>query len=97
MNDNKHDINVKHIADLAAINLSTDEMERFQSQLVQVLSYINQLNEVDISNADDFQNNAITLDELRDDSIKNSIDHEYFKNNAPAYKNDQIQVPKILD
>ena len=97
MNDNKHDINVKHIADLAAINLSTDEMERFQSQLVQVLSYINQLNEVDISNTDDFQNNAITLDELRDDSIKNSIDHEYFKNNAPACKNDQIQVPKILD
>ena len=73
MDDNKHDINVKHVADLAAINLSNDEMERFQSQLAQVLSYINQLNEVDISNVDDFQNKATTLDELREDSIKNSI------------------------
>ena len=67
----------------------------FQSQLEQVLSYIHQLNEVDVSNV--YDDDVIPLSDLRNDEVTESISQEYVKNNAPLFKNDHISVPKILD
>lgn len=38
---------VKHIADLARLNLSEEEIARYQSELSYILEYIDQLQEVD--------------------------------------------------
>ena len=97
MDNKKNNIDVKYVANLASINLSVDEINLFQSQLDQILSYINQLNEVDISDVDDNRINAVSLNDLRNDIISESIHHDYVKKNAPVYNNNHIQVPKILD
>lgn len=40
---------VKHVAKLASLPLTSEEISRFKSQLSQVLSYVTQLKEVDTS------------------------------------------------
>ena len=98
MSTNSKNINVEHIAKLAAIELTEKEKDLFQSQLEQVLSYIHQLNEVDVSNVyDDDDVIPLNLSDLRNDEVSESISQEYVKNNAPLFKNDHISVPKILD
>ena len=97
MSTNSKNINVEHIAKLAAIELTEKEKDLFQSQLEQVLSYIHQLNEVDVSNVYDDDVIPLNLNDLRNDEVSESISQEYVKNNAPSFKNDHISVPKILD
>lgn len=97
MSTNSKNINVEHIAKLAAIELTEKEKDLFQSQLEQVLSYIHQLNEVDVSNVYDDDVIPLNLSDLRNDEVSESISQEYVKNNAPSFKNDHISVPKILD
>mgnify|MGYP001392370424 CR=1 FL=1 len=97
MSTNSKNINVEHIAKLAAIELTEKEKDLFQSQLEQVLSYIHQLNEVDVSNVYDDDVIPLNLSDLRNDEVSESISQEYVKNNAPLFKNDHISVPKILD
>ena len=46
MESEKHTMDVGYVAKLAAIELTDQEKELFQSQLDQVLSYVEQLNEV---------------------------------------------------
>ena len=43
---------VKHIAKLARIGLTSTELEKFQKELSSILSYIEKLKEVDISRAE---------------------------------------------
>ena len=97
MSTNSKNINVEHIAKLAAIELTEKEKDLFQSQLEQVLSYIHQLNEVDVSNVYDDDVIPLNFSDLRNDEVSESISQEYVKNNAPLFKNDHISVPKILD
>ena len=97
MSTNSKNINVEHIAKLAAIELTKKEKDLFQSQLEQVLSYIHQLNEVDVSNVYDDDVIPLNFSDLRNDEVSESISQEYVKNNAPLFKNDHISVPKILD
>lgn len=41
---------IQHIADLARLELSDEELEKYGSQLSDILNYIGQLKEVDTSN-----------------------------------------------
>lgn len=97
MNKNKQNINVDHISKLAAIELSDEEKKMFQSQLENILSYIDQLNEINISDIHDEDEVKLSLNDLRNDDAKKSISQEYVQNNAPEFNNNHISVPKILD
>jgi aspartyl-tRNA(Asn)/glutamyl-tRNA(Gln) amidotransferase subunit C len=97
MNKNKQNINVDHISQLAAIELSDEEKNMFQFQLENILSYIDQLNEINISDIHDEDKIKLSLNDLRNDDPKKSISQEYVQKNAPEFNNNHISVPKILD
>ena len=46
------DLDVRYVANLARIDLSDAEIAQFQSQLSRVLEYVEQLNQVDVSNVE---------------------------------------------
>ena len=79
MNKNKQNINVDRISQLAAIELSDEEKKMFQSQLENILSYIDQLNEINISDIHDEDKIKLSLNDLRNDDPKKSISQEYVK------------------
>ena len=45
-------IDVKHVAKLANLPLSSDEEEKYSEQLSKILEYVDQLNEVDTSSVE---------------------------------------------
>lgn len=65
---------VKHVAKLANLPLTAEEEEKYSEQLSKILDYIEQLNQVDISNVEPTfnvsgQENVMSEDKLGDCTI----------------------------
>lgn len=94
MTDATH-IDVSYVANLARIQLTDEETTLFQGQLDQVLDYVEQLGELDVSNVEPTAHAVPLLNVLRDDVPGTSLDNDTVTGNAPASRDGQILVPKI--
>jgi aspartyl-tRNA(Asn)/glutamyl-tRNA(Gln) amidotransferase subunit C len=88
-------MDVSYIANLARIHLTDEETKLFQGQLDQVLTYVEQLGELDVSNVEPTAHAMPLVNVLRDDTPRASLDNETVTANAPAARDGQILVPKI--
>ncbi len=88
---------VQHIAKLARVGLSEEDVVRFQEQLSEILDYFRRLRQV---NTDDVPPTAHTLplhNVLRDDEPQPSLEKEEILANAPQRENDLFRVRAILE
>jgi aspartyl-tRNA(Asn)/glutamyl-tRNA(Gln) amidotransferase subunit C len=90
-------MDVSYIAHLARINLTEEETRLFQGQLDQVLTYVEQLGELDVSNVEPTAHAMPLVNVLRADTPRASLDHDAVTANAPAARDGQILVPRILE
>ena len=90
-------MDVSYIAHLARIHLAAGEAELFQGQLDQVLKYVEQLGELDVSKVEPTAHAMPLVNVLRDDTPRASLDHDVVIANAPAARDGQILVPKIME
>ena len=88
---------VRHIARLARVGLSDDEMPRLQSQLSQILDYFRRLQEVDTENVPPTAQTLAMHNVMRDDEPQPSIDKEEVLANAPQREDDHFRVRAILE
>lgn len=89
---------VKHIADLACLELSEEEIDVYKGQLSSVLGYINQLSEVDTVNINVNLDSLVSEEVLRGDVV-NEWDKKEQNNalsQAQELEGQQIKVGKIL-
>jgi aspartyl-tRNA(Asn)/glutamyl-tRNA(Gln) amidotransferase subunit C len=89
-------IDVTYVADLARLRLSPEEIATFQKQLSDVLGYVSQLAEVDVSHvssagAPDLKN------ALRKDVLTPSLTPAEALANAPRQDNNLIVVPRMIE
>jgi aspartyl-tRNA(Asn)/glutamyl-tRNA(Gln) amidotransferase subunit C len=89
-------IDVTYVADLARLRLSPEETATFQKQLSDVLGYVSQLSEVDVSHVSllgepDLQNN------LRRDEYVPSLPVGDALANAPRQENNLFVVPRMIE
>ncbi len=89
-------IDVNYVADLARISLSPEEATLFQKQLADVLGYVNQLAEVDVSDVS-LQGEVDLENRLRPDIIQPSLTAEQALANAPAQEDHLFQMPRIVE
>ncbi len=87
---------INHIAELAHLKLTEEEIEKFQKELSQILDYVNQLNEVDTSNVDPLHHPLSLTNVFREDKVKESIEREEALKNAPDSTNEFFKVPKVI-
>lgn len=87
---------VEHIADLARLELSEAEIERLQSDLSQILEYVEQLNELDTSNVSPTAHVVAKGDLLREDSTRPSWPGEDILSNAPQSQDGYFRVLAIF-
>ncbi len=92
---NANHMDVSYVANLARIELTDDETKLFQGQLDQVLEYVEQLNELDVSNVEPTAHAVPLVNVLRADEPGISLDNDTVTANAPAERDGQILVPKI--
>ncbi len=88
---------VRHIARLARVGLSDDEMPRLQSQLSQILDYFRRLQEVDTENVPPTAHTLAMHNVMRDDEPHPSIDKEEVLANAPQREEDLFRVRAVLE
>jgi len=93
----KGEIDVKYVAHLARLALSPEEEERIGAQLGSVLSYIEKLKEVDVSNVEPTAHAFPLVNVTRPDEVQPSISIEDVLRNAPAHANGLFIVPKIVE
>jgi aspartyl-tRNA(Asn)/glutamyl-tRNA(Gln) amidotransferase subunit C len=90
---------VRRIAQLARLKLSPDEEVRFQTQLSGILSYVEQLKELDVSGVEPMTH-ALAAGEapaLRPDEPHRSLAPDEALANAPAREGTWFKVPRIIE
>jgi aspartyl-tRNA(Asn)/glutamyl-tRNA(Gln) amidotransferase subunit C len=89
-------IDVTYVADLARLRLSPEETATFQKQLSDVLGYVGQLNEVDVSHVS-LLGEADLKNQLRADSPVPCLTVAEALANAPKQENNLIVVPRMIE
>ena len=88
---------VRHVAALARLQLSDDEVRRFAEQLTAVLHYFEQLEELDTAGVAPFTHPLALHNVLREDAIRPGLTADEALANAPDRSGDFFRVPKVLD
>ncbi|HWL93578.1 MAG TPA: Asp-tRNA(Asn)/Glu-tRNA(Gln) amidotransferase subunit GatC [Phycisphaerae bacterium] len=91
------DEQVRHIAHLARLKLSDEEIARLGGQLRDILSYVEKLNEVDTAGVEPTAHPLPVRNVFREDVITPSLGVERVLANAPAAAGPYFKVPKVLD
>src|SRR5436309_361606 len=89
--------NVRYVAQLARLDLSDDEIAKFQSQLGQVLAHIEKLSKVDVSGVEATAHANHVANVFRTDEPRAWFSHEDAMANAPRSANGLFMVPKVID
>ena len=89
---------IQNIANLARLELSEVELEKYGDQLSAVLSYIDQLKEVDTEKVEPTAQITGLVNVLRKDEIKNcpSDEIKIALEQAAELENGQIKVKRVL-
>lgn len=88
---------VQHIATLARVGLSEEEIERFREQLSVILDYFERLREVDTEGVPATAHTLAMHNVWRDDEVEPSCDREDVLVNAPIRERDYFRVSVILE
>lgn len=91
------DFNVRYTAQLARLNLSDAEVETFQGQLAQVLTYVEKLKEVDVSGVEPTAHANAVHNVFREDASRPWFTPEVALSNAPRQANGLFIVPKVIE
>ncbi|MEK6797638.1 MAG: Asp-tRNA(Asn)/Glu-tRNA(Gln) amidotransferase subunit GatC, partial [Planctomycetota bacterium] len=88
---------VRHIAELARLRLTEEQIETFAVQLARILDHVAQLNELDTAGVPPTAHPSQTTNVFRDDVPHESWSSEAALHNAPQSRDGFFQVPKVLD
>ncbi|MCK5490628.1 MAG: Asp-tRNA(Asn)/Glu-tRNA(Gln) amidotransferase subunit GatC [Candidatus Pacebacteria bacterium] len=89
---------VEHIAELARIELSKEEVEKFSGELSDVLGYIGQLEEVETEGIEPVSQVTGLVNVLRNDVAKSSDEdtRRTMIDNFPDKDGDYIKVKQVM-
>lgn len=84
------------VADLARLQLSAAEVEKFSQQLSEILGYIEKLNELDTSKVEPLTHALELSTPLRPDEAKPSSGAETMLSCAPEHLYESFKVPQVM-
>jgi aspartyl-tRNA(Asn)/glutamyl-tRNA(Gln) amidotransferase subunit C len=87
---------VKYVANLARLAITEDEAEKFTKQLDAIITFAEQLNELDTENVEPTSHVLEIKNVLREDISKEGLPREEVLKNAPEEQDGQLKVPAIL-
>jgi aspartyl-tRNA(Asn)/glutamyl-tRNA(Gln) amidotransferase subunit C len=87
---------VEKVALLSRLQLSDDELESMTEQLGKILSYIDQLSELDTDAVEPMAHALEISNAFRDDEVRPSLPRESALGNAPNADDECFRVPAVL-
>jgi len=91
------DFDVAYIAKLARLNLTAEETRLFQAQLKNVLTYVDKLREVDVTNVESAAHELARFNVFREDKARDWFTPEEALSNAPRQANGLFVVTKVVE
>ena len=88
---------VAHIATLARIRLSESELELLADELSHILTWVEQLNEVDTTGVTPMASAAAASLPLREDAVSDGGCRNAILGNAPNAARGFFTVPKVVE
>lgn len=88
---------VKHVAELAKLKLTADEIDLFHTQLSDILAYAARLDELDTASIPPTAGVLPLRNVVRPDEPRPSFPREVMLQNAPTTADGFIQVKAVLD
>ena len=88
--------NVAKVADLARLNLSEAELERYTEQLGAVLDHAEDVASLDLDGVPPTAHPLPLVNVLRDDVVVEGVDREEVLSQAPSVEDRRFRVPAIL-
>ena len=86
---------VQHVANLARLELTEEETKKYAKQLGELLTYVEQMNEVDTTGVKPMSHVTEFVNVMRDDEIVKEFTKEDLMKNAPVEEDGFFRVPKI--
>ncbi len=86
-----------HVARLARLDLTTEEIDRFTAQLSDVLNHVSDIEALDVGDIPPTSHPVALVNVFRLDELRPSLNHDEVLNAAPAVENGRFRVPPILD
>jgi aspartyl-tRNA(Asn)/glutamyl-tRNA(Gln) amidotransferase subunit C len=87
---------VEHVAELARLHLTDEELDRMQGQLSRILEAIAVLRDVDTSHVGPTATVLALENVMRADEPRDGISREAALANAPLREGDHLRVPLVL-
>ena len=91
------EFDVRYAAQLARLNLTEEEIAKFQAQLSQVLDYVERLKKVDVSHVEPTAHTHPVFNVFRPDESRDWFDAEEALANAPRKANNLFIVTKVVE
>jgi len=88
---------VQHVAKLARLSLSDDEVAMFTGQMADILAYVEKLNELNTDGIVPTSHAVPMENAFRDDVVRPSIGADAALANAPDRIADFFRVPKVIE
>ena len=90
-------VEVEHIAKLAMLNLSTEEIEGYTKDLENILDMANTINNVNTDDIDETIGVNEKSNVLRKDEVKEFGNRELLLQNAPSQDEGMFRIPKVIN
>lgn len=88
---------IEKMAHLSRLELSETEKESMKNDLTNIVTWMEQLNEVDTSGVEPLTHMSEELNIFRDDEAKNNISRVDALVNSPANDDLYFSVPKVIE
>ena len=87
---------VRKVAQLARLELAEDQIETYTKQLEEILSYVDQLEQIDTQNVPPTTRAVEVVNAMREDLVEVKCSRQDILEQAPHREGDFFRVPKIL-
>lgn len=88
---------VKHIANLAKLNLSEEEVQKYSKDLGEIATFVEKLNEVDVTGVEPTAHILDIKNVFRKDENISTFEREEILKNAPSKEAGCISVPRVVE
>lgn len=85
------------LAHLARLSLTEAEVEAFSPQLAKILTYIEQLQQVDVSAVPEFMSGEMPGASLREDAVGDMLPADEALSSVPVTRGRMVVVPKFKE
>ena len=87
---------IENLANLARLRFTETETQSFKTDLQKMITFVEQLKQVDTTGVAPLLHMSETRNVLREDEIKGSISRDEALKNAPQKDSQFILVPKVI-